>query len=425
MDEFPLSLPVRCAQKHTFVSFSHLMDRSKSREDLAAARVLLVDTLSGTNDYSVSLVESLASKLDLTVFTVRNTPLRSSPACTVIRGFPEYGGNDGHLLKVVRQLRGLLVLIRELWRHRRAVVHVQFLRLRWVELPLYLAFRALGGKLILTAHNALPHETSSLDVLFNSIWYRLISRFHVLTAHTGATLARQFGVRKERIDVIPHGNYQLFKMRSTDEPVTLCRADFGVSASDVLFLFFGLIRTYKGVDLLVEAFASLDPSLNTKLIIAGDGDADLVEDLRQLISARKLGSRVLVEHRRIPDAELSSLLRMADVVVFPYRHISQSGALLLAMTYGKAIIASRLPGFSEYLEEGREAIFFEASNSDDLFAAMCRLASDSAFRESIGAAACWAAYARYSWESISERLIEVYSRTLDSNRDSSRQMPLR
>ena len=91
-------------------------------------KVLLVDTLSATNDFGVELPLALAEYVDLTVFTLRGTRLSSQPGMAVLIAFPEFGGARSKLQKLGTQIVATCQLARALWAYRRDVIHVQAFR---------------------------------------------------------------------------------------------------------------------------------------------------------------------------------------------------------------------------------------------------------------------------------------------------------
>ena len=99
---------------------------------------------------------------------------------------------------------------------------------------------------------------------------------------------------------------------------------------------------------------------------------------------------------------------MADVVVLPYEHVYQSGALLLAMSFGKAIIASDIPGLREYLDDGVEGVLCDTSKPTHLAREILALAREDTRREALGAAARETSLESYAWEGIASQIEALY-----------------
>jgi glycosyltransferase involved in cell wall biosynthesis len=385
------------------------VDRKRHSVEPARAihRVLLVDTLSGTNDYGVALASSLSQRVSLTVITVANTLLTTAPTMRVLPVVLRYGDTRGRLRKVPDVLKYVWVLARELWRHRNDCVHVQFFRLPAVEVPLYVFARPWLRCLVHTAHNALPHERRWWHGLLYRVWYRLVDRIHVLGQHTATELVRM-GIHGERITVIPHGNYDDFARRHPPARRDVTRARLGIPQDAVLFLQYGNLREYKGAPRLIDAFCSPDLSARSYLVVAGWGEEGRYAELSNRLCRSGRSSRGLFLKGFLSDQQLSDLIEASDVLVFPYVAISQSGALLLGMSYGKAIIASDLPGFRDYAQHQVDALLVDTADLAEMTRAMSTLCEDEALRERLGRNARGRAATEYSWPRITSDLVRLY-----------------
>jgi glycosyltransferase involved in cell wall biosynthesis len=371
-------------------------------------RVLLVESLSGANAYGVELVRALAGETRLTVVSVEDTRLGRGDCERLLPVLPRFGGRQGRLRKLARELAGALRLLRELWRHRRDAVHVQSFRLTAVEAPLYFLLRPFLRRLVITAHNAVPHEPRAWHQVFFARWYRLADRIHVLSSHARARLMADFGVPAEKLLLTPHGNYEGFVGDHPVDTGPACRSGFGIPPEARVVLCFGMIRPYKGVDRLLEAFELLAKAEDLHLVIAGEAAPALARELDAAIERNPAKARIHLRARFSSDPELAALLRMADLVVFPHVHVYQSGALLLAMSFGKAIIASDIPGLREYLEDGVEGVLCDTSQPARLAREILALAREEERRAALGAAAREASLESYAWEAIAKQIQGMY-----------------
>ena len=144
--------------------------------------------------------------------------------------------------------------------------------------------------------------------------------------------------------VIPHGAFEHLTAPEAGAPPAL----EGLDGRRVV-LFFGLVRPYKGVDLLVEAFASTPA--DAVLLVVGMPRTP-IEPLER--RARELGiaERVRFVPHFVPDEELPSYFRLADMVALPYREIDQSGVLYTALAFGSPLLLSAVGGFPEIAARG-------------------------------------------------------------------------
>ncbi len=253
---------------------------------------------------------------------------------------------------------------------------------------------------VFTMHWRLPEADSGIGRALS----RLIAAMDAVVVHTehGARrLGAEFGADPRRLEVIPHGALDYLTRLPSERPLPreLARADGPV------ILFFGLYRPYKGIDLLLEAFAELE---GAELWVVGMPRMP-TGPLHELAS-RCRGTVRFVE-RFVADAEIPALMRRADLVALPYRNIEQSGVLYTALAFGRPLVLSAVGGFPEIAELGAARVV-APDDADALAVALRELLADSGERERMAAAAAAAAAGPYSWDAIGERTIALYSRLL-------------
>lgn len=323
-------------------------------------QVVMFDTLSATNDYSNELIEALAALgvLDLTVLTLEGSRLPPNTRAEVLRLLPDFGSPEPLATKLKKLLGAYAAWWRSVARRPRGtVVHVQFFKFAWIEALLLLAMRVLfGAKLVYTAHNPLPHVGKRWHAPFYRWWYGRADLVHVLSHNVEQDILGKLGARPRRMVRIPHGPYTTLHRRYGSQWTRAqARERLGMPEMGFVVLQYGLFRQYKGLDVLLRAFVQLDPGLGesagagVRLLLAGGGYPQDLATYRQILQAAGRDGDVRWMDRYVSDEELCLCLTAADVAVFPYRHVSQSGALVLALTFGLPCIASDLPGFREAL----------------------------------------------------------------------------
>ena len=372
--------------------------------------MLVVDTLSSGNDFGVELPTALEPLVDLTVFTIKGTRLTSTDCSHIIEAFPEYWGKRSKALKLLDQLRATALLAMELIKHRKGVVHVQFFRAPAIEFPLYFLLRPFLARLVYTAHNALPHEQKFWQPFTARLWYLIIDHVHVLSHHTAAVLTARFGVDASRITHAPHGSYDRFLRDHPPAAVQTTRTRLKLKPEEKMVLYFGLIRPYKGVDRLIDA-ASFLPN-GVRVVIAGGCGEPLLGQLRERIATSSAKDKILFLHGFVNNQDMSDYMEAADVVVFPYLHIYQSGALLQAMTFGKTVVVSDLAGFREYVQHDATGWVSNTSDPRAFAADIELLLNDPARAARIGAGAKDACAHEFSWDRIARQITsKVYEVT--------------
>lgn len=294
------------------------------------------------------------------------------------------------------------------------VIHVQYLpMLKW-RLPLdfwFLEFcRKRGSKIVLTVHDLLPHDTAEL---YKQTFHDLYSNVDAIICHSDHIKVRlniEFSVPPENISVIPHGPF-FYDLPDENDQATL--RGFGIEPDKILVLWQGIIFHYKGVDLLLEAWRLVEASgEGASLVIAGTGSPELLERIRE--QADRLGLKhVKLHFRFISTEELVALYRVADIVVYPYRAITTSGALATGLALGKTIVASDLPVFRELLNDRENALLVDPQDSREFASVLVELVQNSELRAQLAERVCAMNFGDESWLMIAKETILVYARSLE------------
>jgi glycosyltransferase involved in cell wall biosynthesis len=269
------------------------------------------------------------------------------------------------------------------------VVHFQWLAVQPVDAVLLRAFRA---PLVLTAHDVLPREARAGQRAGQRRLYERVDAVVVHSEHGRARLVSEAGVAAEKVTVIPHG---VLEPSGDDGLPPELEGVRGPVA-----LFFGLIRPYKGLDVLLEAWRGIE---GAELWVVGMPRMDT----SALRAAAPPGVRFV--ERFVPDGQVAALFRRADLAVLPYREIDQSGVLFTALGAGTPLVLSAVGGFPEVAATGA-AELVASGDPAALHDALARLLADPAARERLAAAARRAATERYGWDAIARAHLDLYGR---------------
>lgn len=284
-------------------------------------------------------------------------------------------------------------------RQRPMAVHFQLSQFPSVILGMIFLFRIMGMRIVTTAHNVLSHERRSWSRwIFRSI-FRLSHRIVVHSQHSQNELRDGLGVPLEKIEVIDHGNYMFF-----DD------AAGGDACADGTFriLFFGYIRKYKGLSVLLESLRSLaQEGYRFALSIVGK-PVEPFEPYQQQIERYGLSARVETQLGYVPLAEVKRYFLRASVVVLPYLDISQSGVLQLAYAFGKPVVVTRTGGLPEVVEAGRSGFVVPPGDSQALTEALRKMMRDPNVLQDMGRRARELAETRFSWGRIARLHQAVY-----------------
>jgi glycosyltransferase involved in cell wall biosynthesis len=168
-----------------------------------------------------------------------------------------------------------------------------------------------------------------------------------------------------------------------------------------VILAFGLIRPYKGTDVLLDAFSRIERG---ELWIVGMPRMP-IDGLRRV--ADRARGRVRFVDQFIPDAEIPAFMRRADVVVLPYRNIEQSGVLYTALAFGRPLVLSSVGGFTEIGERGA-ARLVPPEDPEALAEAITELIADRDTAAALAAGAEREASTVSSWDRIAEQTMALY-----------------
>jgi glycosyltransferase involved in cell wall biosynthesis len=257
---------------------------------------------------------------------------------------------------------------------------------------------------VFTLHHYLPAEPSRRQR--RAVRRRLESMDAVVmhSENGRRRVEEEFGVREGLVEVIPHGALDYLTRQPDERPL----APELAAVEGPVVLAFGIIRPYKGIDVLLRAFREIE---GAELWIAGKPMMPKggMESLREL--ARQARGRVRIIDRFIPDAELPALVRRADFLVLPYRTVEQSGVLYTGLAFGKPMVLSAVGGFPEVAAHGA-ARLVQPGDEGELAGAVAELVASPAEREKLAAKAAEAAATHYSWAEIGRRHVELYERLL-------------
>jgi glycosyltransferase involved in cell wall biosynthesis len=288
------------------------------------------------------------------------------------------------------------------------IVHVQFLPMLTQRLPFDLWFVRLcqrrGSKIVLTVHDLLPHNTGqSHKQTFHDL-YQLVDRIICHSDTVRERLAEEFAVPVEKVSVIAHGPL-FYDLPVTPEQIL---QSFTLDPRKLLVLWQGIISPYKGIDLLLEAWQRVEATTEQPhLLIAGTGSPQLLEQIREQIRRLNL-QRVQLHPRFISAEELVALYRAADIVVYPYRAITTSGALATGLALCKTIVASDLPVFRELLTDKENALLVDPQDSLALANALTELSENDLLRKQLAENVRSMNFGEESWLSIAAKTIECY-----------------
>jgi beta-1,4-mannosyltransferase len=261
--------------------------------------------------------------------------------------------------------------------------------------------RTLGYKIVWTMHNLYPHETLShnLDRLVRSAITQLCSAVIVHCEHA-RQLARQHFHRAEQLFVIPHGHFIDAYPNTLDRHSA--RQQLGIDDECFVYLFFGNVRPYKGLETLLDVFQRL-PGDRLRLLLAAKVYNDYGDRLVE--QARQADPRILVQPSRFfANEEFQRFFNAADVAVLPFLDVLTSGSAITALSFGVPVVVPAVGCLAELVDDPA-GIVYDQQQPDALYDAMLAMQL-----RDLGAAR-QAAYQRAQslrWDEIARATLAAY-----------------
>lgn len=379
-------------------------------EERLHMRVVLIGFFAA--DYLIALANSLAKSHEVTLIVARqNLEVRFPHETNLEQALfarnlihenihlhlIEYP--NGQYLHKVKMARGLIRKIRQI---QPDVIHYQSGGDPYGVLSLFF-LRKLP--LVVTIHDAQRHPGDGISDFYlnttNSIVSRFADRIIVHGEQQANTLTQTQHIRRDKIAVHPIGGYDMY----VDGAIRPASAD------DHLVLFFGRLRTYKGLDVLIQAAPEIASKVpGAHFVIAGSGDCP---ELSQ--AALDHPGLFEIHNRFIEAGEVQSFFQRAALVVQPYVDASQSGVIPLAYRFGRPVVATRVGSIPEVVDDGRTGVLVEPRDVHGLAEATIRLLRDDDLRLQMGKAAFLKSQHDLSWDAIARKTVEVYEQACSMN----------
>lgn len=305
-----------------------------------------------------------------------------------------------------------VIVFHILWANR-------FMLLDRILMNLY--YKLMGKKIVFTAHNVNERQRDNCDSIYNRLTlkalYALVDHIFVHTHLMKTQLIDEFGVRENKVSVIPFGiNNTLPKTELTGREA---RRKLGLGKDDKILLFFGRVANYKGLEYAIDALHRLVKDDDRfRLVIAGrieKGCENYWDMIESLIGRYGLDQHVVKRIDFIPDEEVEIFFKSADVLLLPYKAIFQSGLQFLAYGFGLPVIATDIGSFREDIVEGKTGLVCRLEDADDLADKIRAYFRSDLFNNPQQARREIMDYGnrKYSWQEVGNITCAVYERLLD------------
>lgn len=220
------------------------------------------------------------------------------------------------------------------------------------------------NKILFITENVVSHEANAIDKLLTKIGLTSASKFLALSGIVEKEVQQYSKGKKVYRSELPV--YNCYKPCDLTDQKRI-KKEFGFEDDSIVLLFFGYVRKYKGLDILIEAFPKIHSSNHKlRLLIVGEF-YDNPKEYFELIKKLKIENKVKVINQFVPNEAVAKYYQAADVVILPYRSATQSGILNVAYGFNKPVIVTEVGGLTEFVDEGKTG-FVVAPNSSDAIA---------------------------------------------------------
>jgi glycosyltransferase involved in cell wall biosynthesis len=285
----------------------------------------------------------------------------------------------------------------------------------------YLRFRGLILSQICHEFESRQSNQNPFIRWADRLYYAAFKNFNVLFLHGESNKKRflsLFDFPENRLYSIRHGNEQLFPDPKNDDAIIQrMRRVYKLNPSQYVILFFGNLTPSKGIPELIQAFKKVNAKEKlAKLVIAGMPSKYMdMNEIHKLVDELGIKTDIAFDSRYLDMEEIGPLVKLSTVVVFPYRNITQSGALQVAYAFGRPVVATNVGGFPEAVDEGKSGFLVPPEAPHELADAILRIISDPALTKQMGSYAKHLSETRFAWEPIAHDILAVYENIKQGN----------
>jgi D-inositol-3-phosphate glycosyltransferase len=344
--------------------------------------------------------------VDVTYLTCREYPL--SHLAHAFRVVPFFvGATKCKLLSAARYVWAVVRLSARFWHKAPAILCFEAPRIPLMDLLFFVGARVRGHKLILAIHDVVPLDARLRLVMLPAL-YHLADKLLVFSQNAREELAERHGIGENKVTLIPQSGF--LHLASAGLSKTESRSELRIPFSSKVILSFGVVRRSKGQAVLVLAMpALLEAVPDAFLVIAGRPMRTEGREIKALIEELGIEDHVLLDLRFIPDDAVPSYFSAADVVALPYLRSYHSSVLEVAYSFGKPVVASRVGGLAEAIEEGKTGLLVAPGSAMELAECLISvLGDDDEVLAEMSKAVASIATHRHSWLAAGHYLLGLF-----------------
>ncbi|OEU69189.1 MAG: hypothetical protein BA863_00115 [Desulfovibrio sp. S3730MH75] len=362
----------------------------------------------GMDYYDFGLCSGLAKAgVEISLYTCDETRIKNGGSLEIVFAYQRIFGGQSKWLRGARYIKGTLHSLIKSRIEGVRICHFHFFHVGILELFNVIMAKILRMRVVITAHDVETFVSKLPVPGLVRLCYSFGDRIVAHNRWSEGELLDKVGVPQQKISIIPHGNYVRSLGQVPDKLVA--RNQLGIQRSGKVLLCFGQIKKVKGLDLLLNALPEvIERHPDTILVIAGKVWKDDYSRYKRIIEKYGLGPYCIEKIQYIPNEEVALYYAAADLVVLPYRRIYQSGVLLMAMSYGKPVLASDLEGMKEIVRDNQTGFLFETGNIKSLSDRLNDILSDSTKMTRVASSGYDLIRTEFSWKRVGAMTAECY-----------------
>lgn len=366
----------------------------------------------GMDYYDFSLCESLVNHQITPLLLTCDKTAGAGISFDIWRVYINIFGADSSWRRGLRFVWGSLKGLTRARTRGTDLAHFHFFHIGPLEYFNVALARLLLMKVVITAHDVESFKPGKASQILSKLTYGMASAVIAHNRISQLELIDKLEIPSEKIHIIRHGNYEGYGLTTITRDEA-CAA-VGVPSDEFIVMFFGQIKEVKGLDVLVRAMPEMLKGVTkrVRLVIAGKVWKDDFSKYQLLIDELDLTNIVKLDIRYIPDSELASFYRAANVLVLPYRRIYQSGVVLMAMTFGTPVVVSDIPGMLEVVTHDENGLVFKDGDFVDLSNKLIDAALNPEKLAKYAKNACALMQTQYAWSGIGKQTADLYRKIL-------------
>jgi len=361
-------------------------------------KVAIIDPVgikSGMNHYDTSLCASLV-KLEVTPFIYSNFDVQSE-SIVVKRFFGTFFKNK--ISQTFNFLFGMFRSCIDCRKKNITTVIIHVFSTHNMAVMTYAICKLFGLKTITISHDVFSFTNQDNKWYHHLIYNRWSDRIVVHNSYSYDYLLPQIKSKMHsKVSVLKHGSF--VDLPNAKISRKSARKILDLDDDRKYILFFGRLKPNKRLDVMLKAMPQIDSSIH--LIVAGHSGKDDFSKYQSIIDELDLSSRLLLDINYISEEKRELYFKAVDSLALPYELIFQSGVLLMALSYGLPVVASKIPPFEEVVTDGLNALLFEKSNSIDLAKKLNRLMNNEDLMKEFTQNAISHMRNDFSWDDIAK-----------------------